>query len=414
MIGKLIEKIKSIFERPKEPKYTIKLTPEQWARIPTLTKKQIAELHATVEFWKNKYEKTEKKLKELQGKLKPKEVEVLEEALKQKTQIEAEKRSRRMALIPFRVPRVSSWDEKEFRSGKNKYGYLWGIELEESKTGLSHTISFILKQKPKDKKIFVITPKPSMTIDDFFKIPYVISSFNRRHLRLPVYQDGTNALAIMSNGGNPKLDARRLREAIAKDVAKLKERIEVLEAEKYQLEKQREELEMQVHKLKNELTVAKHRADLANALSMAEAEKIKGMATDMTKILGSGQTSEIDRRLTLGALFDIIEREEALRKRLTTIIGPPVAEVVAQRVRREVKEEFLSLLERVKPLKLVGRKQTPNSLIIEIEGELSTEQIEHLKKVIFDWSFEKVEFDAEPEFKVKISRPRGLAASRRS
>jgi len=272
----------------------------------------------------------------------------LEEALSQKKELERKRKLRRFLLVPFKPVLVKSWDQKRWKTKGGEYKYLGGFELEESESGLGHFLTFLLKKSPKDGRVLPITPEPSMSISDFFQIPYIISSLKSGDLTLPVYEDGSNVLMSnpIHNGGKrvPKVEI----EAIRKEIIRLKKRIEQLEAEKFRLEKQREENELEIARLRNELAIAQHRADLACARAQSETFKVRAMLDDYAKFLHDGISAEVNRRLTQDILIGILEDRERFRKFFMPFLRPAIREALEEEIWKKVESRFSKMLEQAK------------------------------------------------------------------
>ena len=330
-------------KKKKEPKYTINLTPEVWQNIPRLTKKQIAELLARLKLKEDEAEKWKKKYKELAGKLEPKEVKVLKEALRQKQEIVKKKEKRKIALIPFLV--VDN-ELKPFNirflpygggivSGKRgAYKYFAGWELEESENGLSKSVNFLVKIKPKDKKIGRITPSPSADLG-ILNLPYTVQKITTGVYEAPIDKKGT-----LIEKGEITEDVKQQIEYLKQKIAQLEQEKEQLQAYNYELGKKYEKLYVENNKLRNDLILANYRADMATVIQQDQTEKVKGMMRDYGTILTDAMDAQINEMLQRRLSWILAEGNRKLRTILEESYGKPIPDEVWEKVERRFNKMY--------------------------------------------------------------------------
>ena len=336
-------------KKKKEPKYTIKLTPEVWEKLPQLTKKQIAELLARLKQAEEEAEEWKKKYEELKGKLEPKEVKVLKEALKEKKKIEKRKELRRLALVPFAVV---NGELKEIHPtfvpygggvivGKNgKYKYFAGWEIQETEDGIYKSVNFLLKTDKKSKKVARISPSPSAPLS-ILEFPYLVQKILTGVYDAPIKKDGT--LIEIPVTEESEIAYIQEIERLRQKIAKLEEEKEQVEAKMYEVSKKYQELMVENQKLKTELTLASYRADMATALSQDQAEKIKGMMRDYATLLNATMTAQVNEMLQRRMAWVLAEGNKILREELERAYGTSISDEVWNKI----EARFNKMLERI-------------------------------------------------------------------
>ena len=366
--------INKLLKRKKEPKYSIKMTPQMWEELPKITRKQIAELHARLKLAEEERDELKKEVKKLRGKLKPPELKLLEEALRKKKEIEKKLEQRRFRLILEKPVKVKSHDKKYFTGKFGVYKYLYAFELEEAPSGLGYTTNLILKKSPDAKNTSRKTT--TLSLSELLEIPYVISNLKTGHYEAPIYSDGTPVFSpqntMFNGGGSESDDSKKAKksaqkasvsvkqidlvkqvEALMKEVSKLKHENEILQSKKYKAEKRVEELMSINEDLANKLALAAYRADLNQAISQSQISQVRGMMKDYALILSSAMSSEIDRRLTQKINMQLAKGLKEVRNQLEKAYGTSVADEVWDIIESRFRSMFtqmISLITKLQPL----------------------------------------------------------------
>jgi len=358
--------IKKILKRKKKtPKYSVKLTPEVWEHLPELTKKQISELLARLKETELERDEWKKKYEELKGKIEPEEVKVLKEALKQKEILKRKKEARRIVLVPFKVVKNELKPVKInfvpygggiIRGAKSVYRYFGGWELEESEDGIYRSVNFILKKEPDDKKIVRLQPSPSAGIE-VLDVPFLVHKMLSGIYDAPVYSDGKLHPMFAEQHSNPSPEILKQIEALNKEIAKLQSEKETLQAREYEARKKYEELLVENQRLKNELTLANYRADVLQALSQDQTEKVKGMLRDYGAMLSSAMEAQVNEMLTRRINWILGKGMRKLREQIEEAYGKTIEDEVWSKI----ETRFRSMFDEVRSLvpKLVVKPTTP-------------------------------------------------------
>jgi len=362
----VLEKIKKIGKKKKQPKYTVKLTPDVWQSMPKLTKKQIAELLARLKEAEEERDELKKKYNELAGKQEPEEVKVIKEVLKKKKSIKKEKEKRRLALIPFRVVDGELKPIKinfvpyggGFISGsKGIYKYFAGWELDEGEDGIERSINFLLKMKPDSKKVVRLSPSKSLDIS-VFNFPFIVHKALTGIYEAPVNKEG-KLIEVVENEqtryGNTELIKEI--ERLKKKIAELEEVKENLMAKNYEASKKYEELLVENQKLMNDLSLANYRADMTQAISQDQTEKVKGMLRDYGAMLTSSMEAQVNEMLTRRMNWVLSEGLKEVRKTLEEAYGKTIEDEVWSKVEGRYRKMFDEL--RTIVPKQPAQKQAP-------------------------------------------------------
>lgn len=347
----------------KKKEYAIQLTPELLERIEPIVKKQLAELMAENQKLKEEIEKLKKEVK----KEKPEELKVLEGALVQKKKLEIEKRRRRVVWVPFvETPNKTlkplnivyvPYGGGEVIGSKGKYKYLVGFEQEEYENGLSSEVHFLVKTHPKAKTFARITPSPSISLPDVFSQPYFVKTLISGVFNSPVDVNGKTVEIIQEKSS---LDAQvsQYIESLKQEIARLKEENERLASEKYSVDKKYQELLVENQKLKEELSLASYRADVAQALTIDQTRKVKEMIKDVATVLTPSMDSLLNQMLVERINWVLSEGLKTLRIDLAEAYGKTIEDEVWAKIEKRFRtmfEDITSLLpkEKIKEVKEV-------------------------------------------------------------
>jgi len=387
-LKKIIKKAKSLFEKPpKEPQYTIKLSPQVWAKLPDLTKKQIAETLARETYYKQKYLEALERIRELEGKKKPEEIKMLEKALAEQKKLRKKKEGRRLKLIFPSSRSVCYYDMKPIKTKSGKiHRYIVGIEIEETESGTFRFLNFLTSENPAKvnlpKSIGRISPTPTISASDFFSIPFIVPSLKFGKVILPVYSDGTSinlewylkpvhpttksedtkrkkrgkskskkeAEGLPTPVPVPPVSMLSTIEAYQKEIAELKRKLEVSESRRLQAEKLVADLEEMNRHLEDELIIAKRRADAAWAKASSETKIVKNILGDYAGLLIDSMTSEVNRRLTQAENLRLAEHIRTLRSELEKAYGKPIDEEVWDRIEGKLMRWFSQAVKLKQPI----------------------------------------------------------------
>ena len=316
-------------KKKKVPQYSIKLTPEVIKKLPDIAKKQIAELMARNYELQEELKKAKSEIEKLKGKLEPEEVKVVKKALKQKKVLEKLKEEKRVKLILEKPVKVLTYDKKHFRGKKGSYKYLYAIELQEYEVG--YAVNLILKRDKKSKETGRITT--DLSLDELFDKPYVVSELRSGTFIAPIYSDGTVVAKVDAGEGNPsnKETLSIDEEYYIKEISKRDEKIKRLKSEIYQLRKMKEMLTEEVDYLKNELELAKERAEWSKAISKSQLRDTADMMREYALMLKSLQQAEVNEHLAHEMSLMLSEAIRNLREDLRVKFGIPVDEIAFEK-----------------------------------------------------------------------------------
>lgn len=335
----LIEKIREIVTKGEKPTYTVKISPEEWEKIEKVMKEYVTELEAEKLSLTRKIQELEKKVRELEGKEAPEEIQVVTEALKKKEAIE--KAKKRFRFIPEKKVTVISSGGDVFSSSDGKLPYLKAVELEETENG-DFCVNLILTDGKKSGRL-----ETTLSFDQIFNEPNVVSKLCVGTVTVPVNSKGEELLKT-SKREDLIGDLKRVSKYYEEEMSKLRKELELANARIGNLGKENETLKTIIERLGDEINILQHKLEVSDALMKALGVREREMQERNALLEISSRDMGIRSILALDEVNQLREAVEHLKNLIATAYITPPDEETRQLVLGEV-ERISRMIEQLRP-----------------------------------------------------------------